>query len=81
MSLTLADEQSGAVDRAANPQRLWQRLARALDAYFVDRSRRAMPAATLRRSKHKIDRCRRLMRKSAATASAATISSRRLART
>jgi hypothetical protein len=80
MSVIPVDE-PGAVTGAANPQRFWQRLAQALDAYFVDRSRRAMPAATLRRSKHEIDRCRRLMRKGRAMASVATISSRRFART
>jgi hypothetical protein len=79
MSVIPVDEPPAA-DGAANPRRFWRRLARALDAYFVDRSRRAMPAATLRRSKHEVDRCRRLMRKSPAMASVANIGSGRFAR-
>lgn len=51
--------------RPASRGGFWQSLAQALDRYFVDRSRRAVPASTVRRSKHDIERCRRLMHKSA----------------
>jgi hypothetical protein len=40
----------------------WQRLARALDASFANRSKRAMPVEAFRRSRRDIERCRRLMR-------------------
>jgi hypothetical protein len=79
MSVLPAIERPSAVNGAAKPEGFWQRIAQALDAYFVDRSRRAVPAAALRRSKHDIDRCRRLMPKSSAIAAAAS-ESRRLAR-
>jgi hypothetical protein len=62
MSFIRAEEPSG-VPHTATRDGFWQKLAQALDAYFVDRSRRAVPATTLRRSKHDIDRCRRLMHK------------------
>ena len=43
----------------------WHRLALALDRHFVDRSKRAVPATALRRSKRDIERCRQLMHKNA----------------
>jgi hypothetical protein len=52
---------------------LWWRLAEALDRYVADRSKLAVPPATLRRSRHDIVRCRRLMRGSVAVPSAATL--------
>jgi hypothetical protein len=61
----------------------WHRLAQALDQRFADRSKRAVPATTLRRSKHDIDRCRRLMHKNALApigASFIAVSHSRLAR-
>jgi hypothetical protein len=61
MSVVPVDEPPGV--RAAKRESFWDRLARALDQHLADRSRREVPAATLRRSKHDIDRCRRLMRK------------------
>jgi hypothetical protein len=41
----------------------WRRLERALDEYFVNRARWAVPQATLRRSRQDFERCRRLMHK------------------
>lgn len=55
------------------PPRFWQRLAQALDQYFVDRTRRTVPEATLRRSKQEVARCRRLMLKSAMVPVAAAV--------
>lgn len=80
MRVIPVEEPAGAVNRAANPRRFWQRLACALDAYFVDRSRRAVSAAMLRRSKHEADRCRRLMHKSPVMAAAASVDGRRFVR-
>jgi len=68
MSVLPIDEPPGAAASAATHHGLWQRLAQALDAYLVNRSRRAVPATVLRRSKHDIARCRRLMHKTAAAA-------------
>src|SRR5690349_630619 len=45
----------------------WQRLARMLDDYLVDRAKGTVPAAAFRRSRHEIERCRRLMRKGSLT--------------
>jgi hypothetical protein len=45
------------------PQGIWQRLVRALDAYFVDRTKREVPGIILRRSRHEVARCRMLMLK------------------
>jgi hypothetical protein len=63
MRLIPVDGFAGAVNPAVTPQRFWRRLARMLDDYLVGRAKRAVPAAALRRSRHEIDRCRRLMRK------------------
>ena len=63
MSVVPVEEPPGV--RAAKRESFWHRLGRALDRHLADRSRREVPAATLRRSKHDIDRCRRLMRKNA----------------
>jgi hypothetical protein len=41
----------------------WRKLALALDEYFLDRARWAVPQVTLRRSRHDFERCRRLMHK------------------
>jgi hypothetical protein len=61
MSGVPVDEPPGVT--AAKREGFWHRLAQTLDQHFADRSVRAVPAATLRRSKHDIDRCRRLMHK------------------
>lgn len=55
------------------PEGFWQRLMRALDRHFVERSKQAVPAVTLRRAKREIDRCRRLMRETAAVPSEANL--------
>ncbi len=84
MRVAPADKPPGAASGAAKPRGFWQRLAQALDAYFVDRTRRAVPDATFRRSRHEIDRCRRLMVKgslASAHASAVYGSPRRASRT
>ncbi len=64
MSVVPVDEPPGAARRAAKLSGFWQRLAQAIDEYFVDRTRRAVPEITLRRSKHEVARCRRLIHKS-----------------
>ena len=44
-------------------QGVWRRLAQAIDAYCIQRSKRIVPDVTLRRSKREIARCRQIMRK------------------
>ena len=61
MSVIPVDEPPGPAIGAAEPGGFWQRLSRAIDEYFVARTRRAVPEATLRRSRHEINRCRQLM--------------------
>jgi hypothetical protein len=61
MRVIPVDKPPGPAGHLAKPRGFWQRLAQALDAYFVDRTRRAVPNATFRRSRHEIERCRRLM--------------------
>jgi hypothetical protein len=63
MRLIPVDGFAGAVNPAVTPQGFWRRLARMLDDYLVDRANRAVPAAAFRRSRHEIERCRRLMLK------------------
>jgi hypothetical protein len=58
MSVIPADQPLAAV---AKPGGFWQRLAHSLDAYFAERSKRAVPATILRRSHRELTRCRRLM--------------------
>jgi len=82
MSVLPAAEKPGAVAGATKPKGFWQRFAEALDAYLADRSRRVVPAVALRRSKHDIDRCRRLMHRTAAVVAVrVSQSDRRRART
>jgi hypothetical protein len=71
MSVIPVDESPGTTSSAAKREGFWQRLMLALDQHFVDRAKRAVPAVTLRRTKRDIDRCRRLMHKSAAAPSEA----------
>ena len=73
MSVIPADEPPGAALTAKRGS-VWQRLAQSLDAYFVDRSKRAVPGITLRRSKYDIERCRRLMHRSSVAAVEASFS-------
>ena len=66
MSVIPADEFGGAGNAAPKPKSFWQRLSRAVDAYLAARTKKAIPAITLRRSRHEIMRCRRLMHRSIA---------------
>ena len=68
MSVIPAHELGGAVDAAPKPESFWQKLSRAIDAYLAERTKKAIPAITLRRSRHEIERCRRLMRSRVAVA-------------
>jgi hypothetical protein len=76
MSVLPIDEPPGAAAGAPRREGFWHRLGQALDAYLADRSRRAVPATILRRSKHDIARCRRLMHRGSAIAAAANVGSR-----
>ena len=68
MSVIPAHELGGAANAAPTPESVWQRLSRAIDAYLAERTKKAIPAITLRRSRHEIARCRRLMRSRVAVA-------------
>jgi hypothetical protein len=46
---------------SANPKGYWHRLALVVDSYGAERTKRAVPTATLRRAKHEMARCRRLI--------------------
>ena len=61
MSVLAVHDLPSAFERAAKPG-FWQMLARALDASFVNRSKRVMPVDALRRSRRDVERCRRLLR-------------------
>lgn len=63
MSIIPVDEPPGAANGTTKPGGFWQRLAQAVDEHFVDRTKRAVPEASLRRSKQDIDRFRRLLHK------------------
>jgi len=65
MSVIPVDEPPGAANGGAKPPGFWRRLAQSLDELFLDRTRRAVPEHTLRRSRREIRRCRRLMLKGA----------------
>jgi hypothetical protein len=76
MSVARFDEPPGAAVGASRREGFWQRLGQVLDAYLADRSRRAVPATVLRRSKHDIARCRRLVHRGSEIAAAANVGSR-----
>ena len=76
MSLLRINEPPNAAAGASTREGFWQRLGQALDAYLADRSRRAVPATVLRRSKHDIARCRRLMHQGSEIVVAANVGSR-----
>ena len=76
MSVIPVDEPPGARTDAAK-RGFWQKFAQALDAYFVDRTKRAVPEMTLRRCKHDVDRLRRLMHKNSLVPVGASLSQRR----
>ncbi len=63
MSVVPVDRTSGVFRRRQKSIGFWRRLALALDGYFVDRAKWALPQATLRRSRQDFERCRRLMHK------------------
>ena len=60
MSVVPAHELGGAANAAAKPESFWQGLSRAIDAYLAERTKKAIPAITLRCSRHEIARCRPL---------------------
>jgi hypothetical protein len=62
MSVIPALELGAVANAAPKPEGFWQRLSRAIDPYLADRTKKAIPAITLRRSRHEMARCRRLMR-------------------
>jgi len=66
MSVVSADQLPTA-NTVAQPLRFWQRLAQALDEHFAERSKRAVPAIILRRSRRELARCRRLVHRSGET--------------
>jgi hypothetical protein len=61
MSVFAVHDLPSAFERAAKPG-FWQVLARALDASFVNRSKRVVSIDALRRSRRDVERCRRLLR-------------------
>jgi len=71
MSVLAGDELPRAFEGVVKPG-FWQRLARALDESFANRSKRAIPVAVLRRSRRDIERCRRLLRRDLARAGRVT---------
>jgi hypothetical protein len=79
MSVISADEPPGAGNGAAKPEGFWQRLGQVLDAYVAEQSKRAVPAITLRRSKHELARCRRLMHRPNAVPVETSLSGRPMA--
>jgi hypothetical protein len=76
MSVVSFDESSDTAAGASARESFWRRLGQALDGYLADRSRRAVPATVLRRSKHDIARCRRLMHRGSEIAIAANFRGR-----
>ena len=85
MSALSPDEPPGAANREVKPQGFrpkgfWPKLARALEAFFINRTKHAVPEIELRRSRYEIKRCRRLMLAAApAEVTAARAASRRAA--
>jgi hypothetical protein len=61
MSAVSPDEPPSAANAATTPQGFWHRLAQALEAAVVSRTKHAVPEIELRRSRYEIKRCRRLM--------------------
>jgi hypothetical protein len=78
MSVFSANEGSCAVIGAPRLH-FCQTSARSLDAYFAGRTRQAVPEVTLRRSKHEIARCRRLVHKRVAAPFEANVTGGRFA--
>ena len=61
MTRTPVKDGLSSANRGAISQTVWQRIARAFDNLVARRSRQAVPATVLRRSRRDHDRCRRLM--------------------
>lgn len=61
MSVIAVETGAGAPNGAAKPPGFWQRLAQALDWLVIYRIRREVSASALRRSRHEVERCRRLL--------------------
>ena len=80
MSVIPVDEVTRSVYGAAKRGGFWQRFAQALDAYFANQTKRAVPEITLRRSKHDLARCRRLMHKRLAASIEARLGGGRVAK-
>jgi hypothetical protein len=68
MSVIPTDQPPSASNGAVWAVGLWHRLANALDAYLVRRSKQTVSAITLRRCDRELARCRRLMHKKDAVA-------------
>lgn len=64
MRVIPVDDRPPAAEDAAEPG-FWQRVAQALDEYFVERTKRAVPEAELRRCRRDVGRVRRLVHGSA----------------
>jgi hypothetical protein len=85
MSALSPDEPPSAANREVTPRGfrpkgLWPKLAQALEAFFIARTKHAVPEIELRRSRYEIKRCRRLMLAAApAEVTAASAASRRAA--
>jgi hypothetical protein len=71
MSAIAGKSAGPAEKRVATPERFWQRFAQLLDRLVIRLSRQTIPAALLRRSRHDLARCRRLLLDSAVARSAA----------
>jgi len=67
MSATPDNPVRNAANGEGHPQTFWQRLAQSLDRLVVNRSRQAVPAVALRRSKYELRRCRRMLNDSVQT--------------
>jgi hypothetical protein len=67
MRVIPTDQRLGAAHGAARRRGFWQRLAQTPDDYLAELTKPVVPVATLRRSRHEIDCCRRLMLKGALT--------------
>jgi hypothetical protein len=61
MSPMPTDEPPEAGNGETPAQSFWGRMGQAVDAYFAERSRRVVPATTMRRSRQELARCRRML--------------------
>jgi hypothetical protein len=62
MSLAYGERTSGARDAVSKPKHFWQFIERALDAYSLRRTKRALADKTFRRCSIEVARYRRLLR-------------------